>query len=149
MILKDIIVDNEIKLIPYYECYDITFKWYQDLDVVKQVDNIDTPYDLKLLKNMYNYLNENGYLFYINYNGTLVGDITLEYNNDIAIVVSKEYQNKHIGRKSVLSLIKFAKELGYDYVRATIYSFNKQSIKMFESIGFIKESEEEYFYRFK
>lgn len=44
------IIDKEIKLIPYYRKYDeVSLPWYQDLDVCKQVDNRDEPYDLELL----------------------------------------------------------------------------------------------------
>ena len=59
------IVDQEITLIPYYPCPDITLEWYQDPDVCKQVDNIDYVYTPDLLDRMYTYLSEHGDCYYI------------------------------------------------------------------------------------
>ena len=39
-------------------------------------------------------------------------------------------------------MIKLAREKGMKTVQANIYSFNEQSKKMFESIGFIKTDDE-------
>lgn len=47
-------IDSEIKLVKYYPNYGTTLKWYQDLDVCKQVDNRDEVYDLALLKQCIN-----------------------------------------------------------------------------------------------
>lgn len=49
------IIDKEIKLFPYYRNDEVSLLWYQDLDVCKQVDNRDEPYDLELLHCMYDY----------------------------------------------------------------------------------------------
>ncbi len=54
-----------------------TSRWYQDLDVCKQVDNRDKPYDTELLHSMYDYLCAHGDCYYIEYNGVLVGDVSL------------------------------------------------------------------------
>lgn len=142
------IVDNEISLIKYYPNYSTTIKWYQDYELVKQVDNRDKPYDLPLLKGMYNYLNKNGHLFYIKYKNRLCGDVCLQNNGEIAIVISKNYQNKHIGRRVIKDIIVLAKELGFDNVCAVIYSFNIQSQRMFERVGFKKIEDEKYLYEF-
>jgi RimJ/RimL family protein N-acetyltransferase len=136
------IVDKDITLIPYYRNDEVSLQWYQDLDVCKQVDNRDEPYDLELLHRMYDYLCLNGNCYYIEYQGALVGDISLRDNSEIAIVVCKEYQNQHIGRRCVKEMIKLAGEKGMKSVRANIYAFNEQSRKMFEAIGFIKTDEE-------
>ena len=95
---------------------------------------------------MYDYLSAHGNCYYIQYQGKLVGDVSLRDNAEIAIVVCKEYQNRHIGRKCILDMIELAKEKGMDKVKANIYSFNTQSQKMFQSIGFIKTDEEWYAY---
>lgn len=79
---------------------------------------------------MYDYLSSNGD-FYIEYEGELVGDVSLRDNGEIAIVVCKEYQNRHMGRRCVLDMLKLAKEKEMDKVKANIYSFNKQSQSMF------------------
>lgn len=136
------IIDKEIKLFPYYRNDEVSLPWYQDLDVCKQVDNRDEPYDLELLHCMYDYLSSNGDCYYIEYEGKLVGDVSLRDNGEIAIVVCKEYQNRHIGRRCVLDMLKLAKEKGMSKVKANIYSSNKQSQTMFQSIGFVKTEEE-------
>lgn len=53
-------VDEDIRLIPYYRNDAASLPWYQDLDVCKQVDDRDTPYDAALLHRMYDYLCANG-----------------------------------------------------------------------------------------
>lgn len=138
------IVDKQITLIPYYRNDEVSLVWYQDLDVCKQVDNIDHPYDIELLHRMYDYLNSHGDCYYIEYNGVLVGDITLRDNAEISIVVCKEYQNKHIGRRCIKNVLELAKEKGYKTIKANIYSFNTQSQKAFESLGFYKTENEWY-----
>ena len=115
------IIDEELKLIPYYRNDEASLPWYQDLDVCKQVDNRDEPYDLDLLHAMYDYLSSHGDCYYIEYKGTLVGDVSLRDNAEVAIVVCKEYQNQHIGRRCVEDMLKLAKEKGMDTVKANIY----------------------------
>ena len=144
--MKERIVDSEIKLIPYYRNDEVSLPWYQDLDVCRQVDNRDRPYDIALLHGMYDYLCAHGECYYIEYKGILVCDISLRDNAEIDIVVCKEYQNQHIGRRCVLNLLARAKEKGLKEVKVNIYSFNTQSQKMFESVGFKRIEEERYCY---
>lgn len=94
----------------------------------KQVDDRDTPYDLTLLHQMYDYLSTHGECYY---RGVLVGDVSLRDSGEIAIVVCKEYQNRHIGRRCVLELLRPAAEKGMAQVTANIYAFNHQSQRMF------------------
>ena len=136
--MKERIIDNEIKLIPYYRNDEVSLSWYQDPDVCKQVDNRDELYDLKLLHNMYDYLSSHGDCYYIEFKGKLVGDVSLGDNGELAIVICKEYQNQHIGRRCIKEMLKLAGEKGMSIVKANIYSFNKQSQRMFESAGFYK-----------
>lgn len=144
--MKERIIDNEIRLVPYYRNDEVSLPWYQDLDVCKQVDNRDEPYDTELLHSMYDYLCLNGDCYYIEFKGNLVGDVSLKNNSEIAIVVCKEFQNQHIGRRCVRDMLKLAKEKSMDFVKANIYSFNSQSRHMFESVGFYKTDEEWYRY---
>lgn len=141
--MKNRIVNEDIVLVPYYPNYGVALEWYQDKDLCKQVDNIDFVYSLERLKSMYNYLSSGGDCYYIEYCGRLVGDITLK-DGVISIVVCKEYQNRHIGRQCVENIIELAREKGLDQVKAEIYSFNTQSQRMFESIGF-EHSEEDWY----
>lgn len=142
--MKNRIVDEEIKLVRYYPNYATALEWYQDLDLCKQVDNRDTVYDLALLKGMYGYLNQHGDLFYIKYKNRLCGDVCLQPNGEINIVIAKPFQNKHIGRRVMNEIIKLAKEKDMHELHAEIYSFNTQSQKMFQSIGFKKVNNELY-----
>lgn len=40
-------------------------------------------------------------------------------------MVCKEYQNRHIGRRCVLELLRLAAEKGMTQVTANIYDFNR------------------------
>lgn len=142
--MKSITVDQEIKLVPYYPNYKTALAWYQDLDLCKQVDNRDTVYDLGLLKGMYRYLNQKGDLFYIKYRNRLCGDVCLQPDGEVNIVVAKPFQNKHIGRRVMDGIIQLAREKGIQELHAQIYSFNTQSQKMFTSIGFRQVDDEQY-----
>ena len=137
-------VDEEIELVKYYPNYKTALVWYQDFELCKQVDNRDTAYDLDLLKAMYKYLNQNGDLFYIKYKKRLCGDVCLQLDGEINIVVAKPFQNKHIGRRVICEIIRLAREKNIPEVYAEIYSFNTQSQRMFESIGFKRVEEEKY-----
>lgn len=145
--MTTITIDSEIKLIKYYPNYETALPWYQDLQLCKQVDNRDSVYNLDLLKSMYQYLDQKGDLFYIQYQNTLCGDVCLQDNGEINIVVAKPFQNKHIGRRVIQEIIKLAKEKGLQELYAVIYSFNTQSQKMFESVGFQQIDSERYWYQ--
>lgn len=145
--MEEIVVDREIKLVPYYPCYGVALAWYQDKDVCKQVDNIDHVYSLETLKAMYGYLSTHGECYYIQFNGKLVGDVALRENDEVCIVICKEYQNKHIGRRCIQTMIELARKKGLKEVKANIYSFNVQSRKMFEAVGFVQREEEWYSYQ--
>ena len=144
--MKERIIDDEIKLVPYYRNDEVSLAWYQDLDVCKQVDNRDEPYDMELLHSMYDYLCAHGDCYYIEYKGTLVGDVSLRDSTELAIVVCKEYQNRHIGRRCIADMIALAREKGMEKVKAEIYSFNTQSHAMFMAAGFKQVDKEWYEY---
>ena len=99
---------------------------------------------------MYRYLCRNGECYYIKYKERgkwrLIGDISL-YNGQIAVVIAKEWQNRHLGRKCVRALLERAKNIGCKQIEAKIYPFNRQSQKMFLSVGFVKISDEKYIYK--
>ena len=140
-------IDSDIRLIPYCRNDGASLPWYQDLDVCRQVDDRSTPYGLTLLHQMYDYLSTHGECYYIEYRGVLVGDMSLRDSGEIAIVVCKEYQNRHIGRRCVLELLRPAAEKSMTQVTANIYDFNQQSQRMFLAVGFEKTGEEWYTYR--
>lgn len=145
--MTTITIDSEIKLIKYYPNYEAALPWYQDPQLCKQVDNRDSVYDLDLLKAMYQYLDKKGYLFYIQYHNTLCGDVCLQDDGEINIVVAAPFQNKHIGRRVIQGIIALAKEKQIPELHAVIYPFNTQSRKMFESVGFRQIDLERYRYQ--
>ena len=61
--------NSSVSLIPYYPNYETALAWYQDLQLCKQVDNIDYVYSLERLKAMYHYLDTHGECYYIQYGG--------------------------------------------------------------------------------
>lgn len=136
--MKIRIVDEDIRLIPYYKNNDVAIRWYQDKDVCKQVDDIDFVYDLDRLNKMYDYLSSHGEVYYIEYKSVLVGDVSLKDDGEIAIVISKENQNKGIGRRVIKNILDLAKAKGMGEVRVSIYPFNKQSQRVFTLVGFEK-----------
>jgi len=138
------IVDRQITLVRYYPNYKTALSWYQDLELCKQVDNRDSVYDLALLKRMYKYLDKHGDLFYIKYKNRLCGDVCLQSSGEVNIVIARPFQNLHIGRRVMHEIIQLAKEKQISQLRADIYSFNIQSQKMFQSIGFVKVAAEQY-----
>lgn len=142
-------ISEVLELKKYYPYYKRTIAWYSDPTVCKQVDNIDYIYDMARLKAMYRYLSSEGECYYIKYkdNGIwkLIGDISL-YHGKIAIVIAKEWQNRHLGRKCVQGILERAKCIGYEQVEAEIYPFNIQSKKMFLSVGFVYSSKDKYVY---
>ena len=142
--MKTRIVDEEISLVRYYPNYKTALVWYQDSDLCKQVDNRDTVYDFPLLKGMYKYLDRHGDLFYVKYKNRLCGDVCLQPDGEVNIVIAKPFQNKHIGRRVIGEIIRLAKEKNIPTLRAEIYSFNTQSQKMFQSIGFVKIDDEHF-----
>jgi len=139
--LTERIVEENLKLVPYYPAENITLAWYQDKELCRQVDGVGEPYSLDKLRRMYSYLCNNGECFYITYFDQPIGDVSLKNDGEIAIVLCREYQNRHIGRKCVEEIIKLAKEKEYKKVKANIYSFNVQSMRMFRSIGFVSTEE--------
>ena len=133
---KRVRITSHIVLISYYPNIKTCINWYLDIDLCKQIDNVAESYTVDKLKNMYNFLNKNGYVYYIKYDNRLCGDVTLQRSGEISIVISKEYQNKHIGRLVVGEIENIAKDLSYKKLIAKVYNFNNQSLKMFRHCGF-------------
>ena len=88
--MKERIVDREISLIPYYPNSGVALVWYQDLDVSRQVDNIDHVYTLDRLNNMYTYLSTHGECYYIRHRDEFVGDVSLRDNGEVRLGYGKK-----------------------------------------------------------
>ena len=139
-------LDAEITLIPYSPREDVALAWYQDPEVCRQVDGTASVYTPERLRRMYEFLSSHGQCYYIEYLGQLVGDVSLRDSAEVCIVVCREYQNRHIGRRCIRGMLSLAKEKGLREVRARIYPFNTQSQRMFESVGFRREAREWFVY---
>ncbi|MBQ5951549.1 MAG: GNAT family N-acetyltransferase [Lachnospiraceae bacterium] len=129
-------IDEELVLIPYYPNPEAALPWYQDPELCRQVDGRPDVYDPDRLDRMYTFLSEQGACYYIEYRGTLVGDVSLRNSGEIAVVVSVPYQNRHIGHRCVREMLALARERGMTEVKAQIYAFNVRSRAMFLSAGF-------------
>lgn len=134
-------VDCDIRLRKYDGVYDFAFEWYQDEETVYLVDGVRKPYSQETLTRMYEYLNKQGELYFIEVQEydtwRPIGDVCF-WKDDMPIVLGeKEYRGKGIAKKVIGRLIKRGKTLGYDslYVNE-IYEFNVASRKCFESLGF-------------
>ena len=121
--------------------YDFAFDWYQDEDTVCMVDGVRKKYSRELLAAMYEYLNDQGELYFIEVleHGTYrpIGDVTF-WKDDLPIVIGERtYRGRGIAKKVIRALIQRGRELGYDSLRVQeIYAFNEPSRRCFESLGF-------------
>jgi RimJ/RimL family protein N-acetyltransferase len=138
-------IDNEVRLRSYDGSYKQAIPWYQDEFVYYNSEGItDTSKipDESYVKRMYEYLNNNGELYFIEVleDGAYIpiGDVTIkEQNPPIAIGVAK-YRGVGIGTKVMKVIIKRGKEIGITkFYGTTIYDYNIASQKLHESLGYI------------
>jgi RimJ/RimL family protein N-acetyltransferase len=135
-------IDYTLRLKAYSGNCEFAYDWYQDIDSLELIDGKGkaVPYTLKRLRNMYDYLDKHGELYFIEKkisgNYIPVGDVTF-WKDDIPIVISKEYRNQGIGKKVIQCLIERAKKLTYKQIGVReIYNYNIGSQKLFEGCGF-------------
>jgi len=134
-------VTAELRLRKYDGVYDFAFDWYQDEETVYLVDGVKKPYSEEILKFMYEYLNKQGELYFIEVlEGDAykpIGDVCF-WKDDMPIVIGdKAYRGKGIAKKVIATLMKRGQELGYDTLHVSeIYEYNITSRKCFEGMGF-------------
>lgn len=134
-------IDNETRLRKYDGNYAFAYDWYQDVDMIYLIDGVKQAYSYETLTNMYEYLNKQGELYFIEVKKDRkylpIGDVTF-WQYDMPIVIGdRNYRGKGIGKKVIRSLIERGKNLGYhDLYVNEIYDFNIVSRKCFESLGF-------------
>ena len=138
----EIQITDELRLRKYDGICDFAFDWYQDEETVYLVDGVRKPYSEETLTCMYEYLNKQGEMYFIE---TLedgahksIGDVCF-WKDDMPIVIGeKAYRGKGIASKVIGALIERGKSLGYDTLRVNeIYEFNIASRKCFEKMGFV------------
>lgn len=142
---RSIEIDNGLRLSAYEGQYDFAYGWYQDIDSLELIDGKGkaVPYTMERLEKMYTYLNAHGECYFIELkvvdHYVPVGDVTF-WQEDMPIVISKEFQHHGIGKKVIHCLIQRAKELRYAKIWVQeIYEHNVVSRRLFESCGFIQE----------
>ncbi len=149
-ILQPEILQSEetLRLRRFDDVFDFALDWYQDIETVKLVDGVDEPYSPEKLAGMYHYLDKRGELYFIEMleDGIYkpIGDVCM-WQDDLPIVISRDYQRKGIGKQVLKLLIARAKELGWAQLRVNeIYHYNVGSRRLFESVGFtlLEEKEE-------
>lgn len=134
-------VAEGLRLRKYDGIYDFAFEWYQDEDTVYLVDGVRKPYSEETLQCMYEYLNKQGELYFIevveNDVYKPIGDVCF-WKDDMPIVIGeKNYRGKGIATKVISALIERGRILGFDSLRVNeIYEFNMASRKCFEKLGF-------------
>lgn len=141
---KYIDINSELRLKSYNGGYDFAYDWYQDIDSLELIDGKGkaAPYTYERLKKMYEYLNNHGELYFIerkiDNQYVPIGDVTFS-EDDMPIVICKNYRKQGIGNKVIQCLIDRAKTFGYKEIHVKeIYNFNIGSQKLFEGNGFTK-----------
>ena len=134
-------ISDNLRLRKFDEIYDFAFDWYQDEETIYLVDGVRKKYSQETLTCMYEYLDKQGELYFIEVLEDCafrpIGDVTF-WQNDMPIVIGeKAYRGKGIAKQVIGALIQRGKLLGYTelYVNE-IYEFNLASRKCFESMGF-------------
>lgn len=147
-------ISDALRLRKFDGIYDFAFDWYQDEEIVYLVDGVRKKYSQETLKCMYEYLDKQGELYFIeileNDVFKQIGDVTF-WQNDMPIVIGdKSYRGKGIAKQVIGALIERGKFLGFTelYVNE-IYEFNLASRKCFESMGFVAYERTEKGKRFK
>ncbi len=150
---KKVRVNKEIRLIPFDQFRQESLKWYQDPESMYNIVGSKIAYTKKQIQQMYEWQNEHGLLYYIEYNNgehlQIIGDVWLAHD-DYAIVIDQAFRNRHIGRRVTKYFIYKAKKLGRNYITVSeIFNWNKASQKMFTSLNFypFKENKDSWSYR--
>lgn len=134
-------IEKSLRLRKYDGMYDFALEWYQDEETVYLVDGKRDLYTMERLKEMYEYLNDAGELYFIEVmdNGSWrpIGDVTF-WQGDMPIVIGeRSCRGRGIGTKVVAALIERGRELGYDHLEVEeIYDWNEASRRCFEKLGF-------------
>ncbi|MDD6034314.1 MAG: GNAT family N-acetyltransferase [Oscillospiraceae bacterium] len=134
-------VDDALRLRRYDGVCDAALDWYQDEEMVYLVDGVRRKYTPELLRQMYDYLNRKGELYFIEVRQDEVwrpiGDVTF-CREDMPIVIGDSaFRGRGIGKKVIARLMQRGRELGYDTLFVEeIYDWNPASQKCFTALGF-------------
>lgn len=134
-------IDEQLRLRRFDGPYDFALEWYQDSETVRLVDGKCEPYTPERLRQMYEYLDAHGELYFIELlegdSWVPIGDVTFS-QEDLPIVIGRQdLRGRHIGQRVIGALIARGRALGYDALHVQeIYDFNEGSRRCFEALGF-------------
>ena len=135
-------INSCLRLKKFDGYYDFAYQWYLDKETVRLVDGEDaTVYDMERLHRMYDCLNNQGELYFIEIKELNkyipIGDVTF-WQEDMPIVIGdKSYRNCGIGLLVIKTLIKRAINIGYKTIYVNeIYDYNESSKAVFIKAGF-------------
>lgn len=138
-------VNGELRLRAYDGRFEFSFDWYQDIESLELINGPGNavPYTHERLKEMYDYLNRHGELYFIEKKQddvfVPIGDVTFS-PDDMPIVISRDYRHRGIGGSVIRCLIERARNLGFKVIRVKeIYDFNRASQRLFVREGFVVE----------
>lgn len=124
-------INANLRLRKFDFYFDFAIKWYQDIETVRLVDGKNaTTYDKEKLLKMYNFLNNQGELYFIEMleenEFNPIGDVTF-WQEDMPIVIGdKRYRNCGIGTLVIETLLKRAISIGYKTIYINeIYDYNE------------------------
>ncbi|MDP9728818.1 GNAT family N-acetyltransferase [Alicyclobacillus tolerans] len=141
--------DGDLRLRPLDIESDVPFAldWYQDPDVLRNSEGEGTePYNQETVERMYRYLSEHGELYIIEVQESGVwkpiGDVALCPDMVPIVIGNILYRGLGLGRRVIQMLIDRATALGWErLVVSKVYSYNRRSLRMFESVGFRRVAE--------
>ncbi len=138
-----IFVEDELRLRKFSGDCTAALAWYQDEETLLMVDGKNCPYDMERLMNMYQYLQQQGEVYFIEVreDGIFrpIGDVSF-WQEDMPIVIGeKPLRGRGIGRKVLSALVERARMLGFPKLKVReIYEENLISRRLFEGLGFQK-----------
>ena len=134
-----IIVSDRLNLIKYdwKNDYNRIIKWYSDEETLMLVNGNTNKYDCEQIDRMYDYQSEHGELYFIEYDGEIIGDVTFSQQDMPIVIGEKSLRHSGIGLAVIKKLIERAKSIGYDKIFVQeIYDYNVASQKLFKKAGF-------------
>lgn len=152
---RRIYLNKRIRLVRFDKTRKESLRWYGDPESMKNIVGTATVYNRKQVTDMYNWQNENGQLYYIEYlkdqTYQTIGDVWLA-KDDYAIVIDQDFRSRHIGRTVTKYFIYKSRKMGREtMIVSEIFNWNKASQKMFASLKFypFKEHKNSWSYRKK
>ncbi|MCB5950785.1 GNAT family N-acetyltransferase [Enterococcus sp. BWT-B8] len=137
---RRVYLGKRIRLVRFDKTRGESLRWYSDPESMKNIVGTAAVYNKKQIEEMYNWQNENGQLYYIEYlkddEYQTIGDVWLA-KDDYAIVIDQDFRSRHIGRTVTKYFIYKSRKMGREsMIVSEIFNWNKASQKMFTSLKF-------------